>query len=185
MVLDVLLVLWTAWWLGAGIAAAREVRDLADLGQTAGRVGRAVTGVGQAIGGLPVIGGQLREPAQAVEQAGQDAVASAESARSSARRAGVLLGIAIAAIPTVPLLVLWIPGRMGDLAERRALTRALRETRPEQLDDLLARRALVHLPYRILRRVSADPAADVAAGRHRALADAELAWFGVRRPRRR
>lgn len=185
MVLDVVLVLWTAWWIWAGVSVAHEVRGLADLSDTAGRLGHAVAGVGEAIGSLPLIGGQLHDPAQAVTRAGQDAVASARSARSSGRRLGVLLGISIAAIPTVPLLVLWVPARVGVARERRALTRALREARGEELDDVLARRALVHLPYRVLRRASADPVADVAAGRPTALADAELEWFGVDRPARR
>ena len=48
-----------------------------------------------------------------------------------------------------------------------------------------ALRAVTHLPYRALRAVSEDPAADVARGRHAVLADAELRWFGVMRPRSR
>lgn len=182
--LDVVLVLWTAWWVWVGISVAHEVGSLADLGDTAGSLGRAVTGVGDAIANLPVIGGQLRDPAQAIARAGRDAVGTAESARGSAQRLGVLLAIAIAAIPTVPLLVLHVPRRVGVLRERRALRLAVARSRTEALDDMLARRALVHLPYRVLREISDDPAGDVAAGRHAALADAELEWFGVTRRRR-
>jgi hypothetical protein len=65
-----------------------------------------------------------------------------------------------------------------------ALLRDVRRGSGPELDDLLARRALVHLPYDVLRRISDDPVGDVAAGRHGALADAELDWYGVPRPRR-
>jgi hypothetical protein len=63
--------------------------------------------------------------------------------------------------------------------ERRQLTRALAGGREPWLDEVLARRALVHLPYHRLRELSDDPVADVRAGRHAALAAAELEWFGV------
>jgi hypothetical protein len=53
------------------------------------------------------------------------------------------------------------------------------------MDELLARRALVHLPYHQLRRLSPDPLSDVRAGRHAALADAELEWHGIGHLRRR
>jgi hypothetical protein len=49
---------------------------------------------------------------------------------------------------------------------------------------VLARRALVHLPFHVLRRISDDPVRDIADGRHAALADAELEWCGIRPPRR-
>ena len=50
------------------------------------------------------------------------------------------------------------------------------------VDEVLARRALVHLPYRRLREISDDPIADLRAGRHEALAAAELEWFGLAVP---
>jgi hypothetical protein len=47
------------------------------------------------------------------------------------------------------------------------------------VDEVLARRALVHLPYHRLLEVSGDPLADMRVGRHEALAAAKLKWFGV------
>lgn len=182
LVLDGILVLWTALWLWVGISVGHQVRGLADLSDTAGRLGRAVTAVGQAVREIPLLGDQLSGTADTIEGAGRDAVESARSARGSARELGLLLGLSIAVIPSLPLLLVYIPGRVEAERERRALQRALRTTRGAALDELLARRAIVHLPYRVLRRVSADPAADLRAGRHTALADAELEWFAVTRP---
>jgi hypothetical protein len=177
--LDAALILWTVAWLWMGIAVANEVRGIADLSDTVGAVGRAVTGVGETIRGVPLIGDQATGPAEELDRAGRDAVASAQSARASARRVGVLLGVSIALIPTLPLLAIYLPTRYAAGHERRALRLAVDAGRSEALDELLARRAVVHLPYHRLRRVSDDPVNDVRHGRHSALADAELEWFGV------
>ena len=178
---DAALLIWTIAWVWMGIAVASEVRGIADLSDTVGSVGRAVTGTGEAIRGLPLVGDQVAGPAEELQRAGRDAVDSAKSARSSARQVGVLLGVSIALIPTLPLLALYLPGRIAGVRERRALERALERGRTPWLDEILAWRAVVHLPYDRLRDVSEDPVEDLRLGRHRALADAELAWFGVRR----
>ena len=182
--LDAIIVAWVVLWLGAGVLVAREVRGLAELSDTAGRLGEAVVTVGETVGSLPLIGAQVAEPAARVRDAGTDAVASARSARASARRAGVLLGISVAAVPSLPVLLFYLPARIGSARERRALRRAVAGGGNPSVDELLALRAVTHLPYRTLSRVSDDPARDLEAGHHAALADAELAWFGVPRPDR-
>lgn len=55
---------------------------------------------------------------------------------------------------------------------------------PVELDRALAHRALHTLPYRRVLAVSADPWADVVAGRYADLAAAELARAGLTRPSR-
>jgi hypothetical protein len=180
LLLDLALLTWTLWWVGAGVAVAIEVRGLAELSGTAAESGRAAIAVGETLGGLPVVGGEVAEPAEAIRRAGEDAVVSARSARASARRVGVLLGVSIAAIPSLPVLLLYLPARVATARERRTLARAI-ATGGRGLDEVLAQRAVAHLPYRTLRAVSDDPAGDLDAGRHGALADAELAWFGIDR----
>ncbi|HET8757539.1 MAG TPA: hypothetical protein VFM58_16085 [Solirubrobacteraceae bacterium] len=185
LALDAALALWTIAWVWMGFAVAHEVRGIADLSDTVGSVGRAVTTVGGALRDLPLVGDQLAAPADELDRAGRDAVSSAVSARSSARRVGTLLGVSIALIPTLPLIAIYVPGRIAATRERRSLRRAVASGRSPALDELLARRALVHLPYHRLRRLSRDPLGDLRAGRHAALADAELEWHGIGRPRRR
>jgi hypothetical protein len=181
--LDALLALWAALWIAVGVLVAHEVRGLAELRTTVGSVGRAMTSVADTIRSLPLIGGQVSGPARDVRDAGQSAVASARTARSNARSVGTLLGVSIALIPTLPVLIVYLPGRIAAARERRALAWAVAQGASPWLDELLARRAVVHLPYRRLRRVTDDPLEDLRAGRHRALADAELRWFGVAPPR--
>ena len=177
--LDLLLLTWAALWIVVGIAVAHEVRGLAQISDTVAKVGRATTTVGETIRTLPLIGGSLGDPADEISAAGRDAVASAHSARESARAVSSLLGLSIALIPSLPVLLLYVPGRIAGARERRTLARAVARGREPWVDEVLARRALVHLPYRRLRELSDDPVADLRAGRHDALAAAELEWFGV------
>jgi hypothetical protein len=185
VLLDALLLIWTVSWLALGVIVAHEVRGLADLSDAASKAGRAVVAVGDAVKELPIVGAQVAEPADAVREAGAEAVASSRSARASARRVGLLLGISIAAIPSLPVLLLYLPARLATARERRALRLAVAHGADQVLDEVLAWRALGHLPYRVLRAASEDPARDLSRGHYRAPADAELRWFGIARPRAR
>jgi len=167
-----------------GRHGAAELPGIGRLGGTVSSLGEAVAAIGGAISELPLLGDRLDAPAQAVTEAGRDAVASAEEARRSADRVGVLLGISIALVPTVPVLLLYLPGRLAAARERKTLTRALAAGRTPELEALLAERAVLHLPYHRLHRVSADPHADLRDRRHGPLADAELDWYGVPRSAR-
>ena len=129
-----------------------------------------------------MVGDRLAEPAASLERAGRQAVESAEASRRNARRVGVLVGLSIAVIPTLPVLVLYVPERVVFARDRRAVRRALARGAGSALDEVLALRAVTGLPYHRLRDVSADPARDLADGRHGPLAEAELARLGLRRP---
>jgi hypothetical protein len=182
MLVDGLILVWTAGWLVIGVVVAYEVRGLADLSDAASRAGRAVVAVGDAVKELPLVGAELEEPTDAVREAGAEAIASSRSARASARRVGVLLGVSIAAIPSLPVLLLYLPARVATARERRALRRAVADGSGAALDEVLALRAVTHLPYQAIRAASDDPARDLREGRFDALAAAELRWFGVARP---
>lgn len=177
--LDLILLGWAIVWVIVGIAVAYQVRGLAEISDTVGQVGRATTVVGETIRSLPLIGDSLRKPGDEIATAGRDAVSSARVARKSARSLGTMLGLSIALIPSLPALLLYIPGRVAGARERRELVRAVAAGREPWVDELLARRALVHLPLRRLRRVSRDPLADLQAGRYGELAAAKLEWFGI------
>jgi hypothetical protein len=177
--IDAALLGWALLWVAVGFAVAQEVKGLSEISDTVATVGRATTAVGETIRALPVVGGSFEEPAEDISAAGREAVRSAQDARESAGSVATLLGLSIALIPTLPVLLLYVPGRIAGGRERRALARAVADGREPWVEELLARRALVHLPVRRLRAVSDDPLADVRQGRHSALATAELEWFGV------
>jgi hypothetical protein len=177
--LDIVLLAWAVLWIAAGFAVADRVRGLAEVSATVAKVGRATTTVGETIRSLPLVGGSLDDSGRDIADAGREAVGSARAARESARSLGTLLGLSIALIPSLPVLVLYVPGRIAGARERRELARVVAGQCDPWMEEVLARRALVHLPYRRLREISDDPAADVREGRHAALATAELEWFGL------
>jgi hypothetical protein len=86
----------------------------------------------------------------------------------------VLLGLAVAVIPSLPLLVLYVPLRAARLREAGD---------DPQLEELLARRAVQNLPYHRLARVTRTPWRDLADGRYAALAAAEKQRVGIRTAR--
>jgi hypothetical protein len=182
VLLDLTLLAWATLWVVVGFIVADRVRGLAEVSDTVAQVGRATTTVGETIGALPLVGDSLESAADEISAAGRDAVASARSARESARSTATLLGLSIALIPSLPVLVLYVPSRIAGIRERRELARIVERGREPWVDEVLARRALVHLPYRRLHEVSDDPVADLRSGRHAALAAAELEWFGLAVP---
>jgi len=183
LALDVALALWVAVWLILALQVAQEVRGLAELSTTVSRVGTAVEESGRLLSGfenLPFgVGDRLDEPARRIEEAGRSAVSSGNSSRDSVESLSLLLGLALAVIPSLPVFGFYLPLRLGYVRERRALLGTIASARSGAVEELLARRAVERLSYRRLRQVSAEPWRDLAAGRYRALACAELERFGL------
>jgi hypothetical protein len=174
---DAAVALWVVLWIWAGVTVGHEVSRLEALGNTGAQLGNAITDLGRTLNGVPLIGGQI---GGAVQNAGRDATASAREARDDTRRLAILLGLVVALVPTLPLLLAYLPGRIAVERDRRALRRALSGADADAARELLALRAIAHLPLHELRRVSPDPVGDLRAGRHSALAAAELARLELR-----
>src|SRR4051794_36413604 len=139
--LDAAVLAWVIAWLALGYWTAREVRELSTVTSSVRSVGGAVVSAGDAIGGLerlPLVGAVGAKPGASVPAARRGARQAAPDARAAGRRLSVLLGVAVAFIPTLPLLAVYLPPRLALHRDRRA-ARGLG-------DELLARRALVHLP---------------------------------------
>ena len=180
-VVDALLLAWVLAWILLGFAVGREVRSLAAISANARDAGLATERAGDLLGSLsdlPLVGERLRQPAQAIRDAGASTVAGAERSRRRAERLGILLGVAIAVVPSLPLLVLYLPGRLA-LERDRRIVREHVNRQDAAFQELLAARAIAHLPLPRLRAISADPLADLREGRHDRLARAELERLGL------
>ena len=184
LALDLALAIWVAAWIWLGIAVGSEVSGLRRLSGTISKVGNAVQQSGQtlsAFDGVPFIGQRVGNTAKQIEQAGQSAVQSARASRDSAAHLSWMLALAIALIPSTPVLGLYVPARLIAIRERRALRRmwVVHGQEPE-FRRLLARRALTALPYtRLARLAGPDPWLAFAAGEYDQLARAELERWGV------
>jgi hypothetical protein len=183
LVLDLSLAAWAACWIVLAVLIAVQVRGLSDLSRTVTTAGSAVEQSGtvlQRLAALPVVGDDIERSAAQVVEAGRQAQRSGRSSRRSVRRLSVLLGVAIAILPSAPV-VLYLPWRIRLARERRALRRVIarRGLDDEALLEVLARRAAHRMPYQALLAVTRDPWNDIRAGRHERLAHAELARVGL------
>jgi hypothetical protein len=179
---DAAMVLWVAAWIGLGVAIGIEVQHLTDLGHTVAIDGRAVETVGKSLSTLsniPFVGASIGHTADQIRQAGASAVASGDSSVSAIHTLGVLLAVAVALLPSVPVFGFYVPMRVNRSREARALRRALRDHRGDpRFEAFLAERAISSLGYRRLQRV-AGTWEDIQDGRNDRLAAAELRRLGI------
>jgi hypothetical protein len=175
---DALVLLWVVVWLLAAITAGRALDKVSEVTKSAEGAGGAIVRTGESIRDVdvPVAGRVFEEPGSKVIEAGEAAQAQARETESDIHTAAVLFGLAVWLVPTLPLLFTYGPVRLHRGRETRALRGLLRDHAGDpDLDQLLAIRAVAHLPYHRLRALGAPHAAD------RVLADAELSREGLRR----
>lgn len=172
---DVALAVWAAFWIALAVAVALNTRDVAKLGTTVSQTGTAMNQVGGVIGSVPLVGGDVGSTSQSIQAAGSSAEANGVQAQDAANRLGIYLGIAIAVIPSVPVLGLYLPIRWSRIRQRRVARRSLEIFGSDpRFQEFLARRAVERLTYEEIMAVSEQPWEDMRQGRFRALATAEL-----------
>ena len=185
--LNVGLAIWAACWIGIAAYTAYEVASLRTLSHTVVKAGAATESTGHAlaaIGHLPFVGGQLGQLAEQAIAAGASARSSGASTASTVDRLALLLGLAIALIPTVPLLALYLPLRSSWRRDRAAVRQAIARWDGEPgLEAFLARRALAHMRFDELHALGYDGTEGSAPNSE--LAAAELRRLGLDRPARR
>jgi hypothetical protein len=185
--LNVALAIWVAFWIGIAAYTAYEVSALRSLSQTVVKAGAATESTGHAlaaVGHLPFVGGQISQLATQAIDAGASARESGAATASTVDRLAILLGIAIALIPTVPLLALYLPLSLGWRRDRTAVRRAVAQWDGEpELEAFLAHRALSHLRFDELRELGYAGTGSSASNAE--LAAAELRRLGLDRPARR
>lgn len=186
LAIDLLIVLWTVLWIVVGIAVGTFVERLSALGEGLADTGAAIGRAGDAVDRLadvPLVGEGFSAVAGEIEDVASDTVARGRAVEEDVDRLAVLIGAALALAPTLPLLAIWVPPRVARERERHALRTSLRRGDGAAL-AYLANRAVATRAFRELRTVSADPVADLAAGRHEALASLELEHLSLRVPGR-
>jgi hypothetical protein len=180
--LDVVLIVWVAAWIWVGISISDDVRAMTGLTETVTLVGEGIRDVGNAlsvVSEVPLVGDQLAKPAEQVEEIGASAVRNGQDAQESSDQLATLLGLAIALIPSLPVLFFYLPARVAYVLEARALRRTVEHLRDDpDLAELLARRALLHASYRQLAKIG-DPLGELRAGRYDNLVAAELQRLGL------
>lgn len=182
-IVSAVLAFWTVLWLVVGTVTGVQIRNLTRVSDSLAESGRALDTAGtalEALGRLPVVGEQPRRLGREVRGTAEEVRGAAASSRETVRWVSALVGVALVVIPVVPICGVYAVLRASDRRQRRGVARALEQSPPDpRLEEFLAHRALQHLDYDVLRRVSPDPWADLRNGAYRRLANAELTRLGL------
>jgi hypothetical protein len=180
-----LLALFVLAWLALKVHDA--VDQLAVLGTGVHDTGTAVQdgfeAAGDAVSGMPVVGGELGDALRDAGSGTGGEVADAGTAgEERVHDLANLLGFLFFAIPASILLVLTLPGRIRQVRELNAAQSLLGQPISEERRRLIAMRAAFSLPARDLVRHTKDPIGDLETGRYEGLIEAAFEAEGLGPP---
>ncbi|MCX6365002.1 MAG: hypothetical protein NTW58_12720 [Actinobacteria bacterium] len=184
--IDIGVVVWVIVWAALGVLIWHDIRAQTQLSGDVIKVGTAVKDTGQAlstVGGLPLVGGSIGDFAAKIEKMGAEVEASGQDSQAGIERIAVIAGLGVGILPAAMILFLYLPVRVRWRRYVGAVADALPGSGGDPVfEQYLARRAADVLPWDRLCALSDDPWRAIASGDYRALADAELARLGLRRP---
>ena len=167
-------------------AVHAAVAALGDPGRSLERTGRnlssSLTDAGDRVGGIPLVGRGVRTPFDSASDAAGTLTSAGRSLEQAATTAAFWLALAVAVIPIVLVLYVWLPRRIGFIRRATATARLLDAGADL---DLFALRAMATQPAGRLRRVHPRPAEAWRRGDPeviRALAALELRDVGLTPP---
>lgn len=192
MIADAATIVWVGLWAVLGVRLYLALAELAGAGRLIRDGGmNLITSGGQVAGaveGVPLVGeGAAERIRDAFSEAGQPVVAFGSDLERLLLIVAGLLGVIVVVIAVLPWLNRYLPWRVARFQRLNAGARVIRpsgtteSTRPsrEQLDRLLASRALHRLEYADLLTYTPDPFGDWVSGRLDRLARAELETVGL------
>jgi len=197
MVADAATIVWVGLWALLGVRLYLGLAELAGAGRLIRDGGiNLISGgsqVAAAVEGIPLVGEGAADGIRAAfSAAGQPVVDFGSDLERLLLVIAALLGLIVVVIAVVPWLNRYVPWRIARFQRLNAGARVIRPaalagTIPpsrEQLDRLLASRALHRLEYEELLTYTPDPFGDWLSGRLDRLALAELETVGLQRVRK-
>jgi len=195
MIADATTIVWVGLWAVLGVRLYLGLADLAGAGRLIRDGGvNLISGGGEVAGaveGIPLVGeGAADGIRDAFSAAGQPVIDFGTDLERLLLIVAGLLGLVVVLIAVVPWLNRYLPWRIARFQRLNAGARVIRPTAVagtnppsrEQLDRLLASRALHRLEYVELLEYTPDPFGDWISGRLDRLALAELDTVGLRAP---
>jgi hypothetical protein len=195
MIADATTIVWVGLWAVLGVRLYLGLADLAGAGRLIRDGGvNLISGGGEVAGaveGIPLVGeGTADGIRDAFSAAGQPVIDFGTDLERLLLIVAGLLGLLVVLIAVVPWLNRYLPWRIARFQRLNAGARVIRPTAVagtnppsrEQLDRLLASRALHRLEYVELLEYTPDPFGDWISGRLDRLALAELDTVGLRAP---
>jgi hypothetical protein len=180
--------------VGLVVAAVRLARVLHDLILRLAEPGRQLARTGEdlaanlhqaaeRVGGLPLVGDDVRGPLDRAGQAAGTLVRAGQEQQAVVGQLATLVAVLVVAFPVLVLLVTWLPLRLR-FARRAGAAQRFLDSGADL--DLFALRAMANQPLPVLARISDDPTGAWRRGDPavvRALAEIELRSVGLRPPR--
>lgn len=180
---DAVVLFWVVFWLMIGGLVGYQVWSLSDVSRSGSASARAADQAGRAledISAIPLVPEGPGRLGREVRAAADEIRRTSITVREDLRRLSILLGLSVAAVPTAPVVAMYLPGRLRWRRQVHAVRTCLeREGRSRALDAFLAHRAVSDLTFLQLTDITDDPVGDLRRGRHAALADAQLARLGL------
>jgi hypothetical protein len=174
---------WVVFWLLPGGLVGYQVWSLSDVSRSVSASARAADQAGSALqelSAIPLVPEGRGRLGQDVRAAADEIHRTSVTRREDLRRLSILLAMSVAVVPTVPVVAMYLPGRLRWRRTVRCVEATLhREGRSASLDAFLAHRAVSDLTYPQLRNVTDDPVGDLLRDRHADLADIQLARLGL------
>ena len=182
-VLDVVLVVCLVVWATLGIMIGRDIARQVDLADQVAHVGATLRATGEgfeALSAIPFVGDDIGAVADRVVTAGSEVEASGRASADAIDEMSVLVAIALALLPMLVLVPLYLPMRLAWRRDVAAVREALRrDGQTPALRRVLAVRAVVSLPYDRLHALAPDPWAALERGDEDGLVAAELDRLGL------
>jgi hypothetical protein len=195
MVADAATIVWVGLWVMLGIRLYGGLAELAGAGRLIrdGGIGLRNTGgeVAGAVEGIPLVGENAAAGIRdAFGTAADPVIAFGLDIERLLLIIAGLLGLMVVLIAVVPWLNRYVPWRVARVERLNAAARVIRPVAlanaprldADELNRLLASRALHRLEYAKLLEFTPDPFGDWAAGRLDGLVQAELESAGLRVP---
>jgi hypothetical protein len=156
---DLLLVGWVYLWVQVSLVVRDATLALARPGREMSAAGSGLAdqlrSAGQTVGDVPFVGDEVRAPFEGAGGAAERMAAAGQAQVAAVETLAFWLALAVAAIPVLIGLVVYVPLRWRFV---RAATAGRRFVDSTDDLDLFALRAMVRQPLHRLARVSHDPA---------------------------
>jgi hypothetical protein len=170
-------------WVGLKVHDA--VDRLAVLGEgvqaSGGAIEKGFDSAADAVDGTPVVGDEIGDGLRSAgEGSGGEVVDLGEEGEEGAHDLANVLGFVTFALPALLVIVVWLPGRIGQIRRLRAASQVVGDQATPERRRLLAMRAAFSLPYGQLLAYTRDPLGDLEDGRYDALVAAALEDAGLR-----
>ncbi len=173
-------VLFSAWFAHIIYSVVQSLSSISGAITEAGTgLQQLLNGLAAAIGAIPFVGSGLADSIRSASQGtGGNLVNRGQSLGDSIHQAALIFGIATFAVPLLVLATLWAPNRIAQIRELQAGAIALGQT-SDDIEHVLAMRAVSTLPFTTLMKYSEDPLGDFARGHFSSLAQAARDASGV------